>query len=112
MKLLLLALAVIACLAGCGTGPLVESGSYHVSQESYAYDVALVRPRAAFAFSCPVDEVRMVVVGVSPVLTSEPTQIGVSGCGHRGIFVREDGEWVLTGTVTERATEAVVSPVH
>jgi hypothetical protein len=32
----LLAFAVLASLAACGTGPLVESGGYHVSQEEFA----------------------------------------------------------------------------
>jgi hypothetical protein len=107
MRLLLrssfvLAFAMLVSQPAC-TGPLVESGGYHVSQEWYAYDAAIIRPKAAFAFTCPPAQIALVVVGVSSGQSTWPTQIGVSGCGHKGIFVFEDGEWVLTGVTDTKA---------
>jgi hypothetical protein len=61
-----------------------------------------VRQRAAFELSCPPDQ-----VDVQPIVTMDPgakydwaKQIGVTGCGHRLVYLRGDysSGWVLNSS--------------
>jgi len=52
--------------------------------------------RASFDFGCPAEELEFTVLHLSGRYI---TQMGVSGCGQRGVYVRRGtGDWVINST--------------
>lgn len=78
-------------------GPLINSGGYQVSQKWFQQDMDQIRPRAAFALDCAGDKIEGVVLAVMPTNSAAPGQIGVSGCGHRAVFVPRSEGWEPSG---------------
>jgi hypothetical protein len=88
-------LLLLPMVSACAT---VESGGFRVSADGLEQASAEILPRAAFAFGCDSGAIKLVVLATDPAIWPHPpTQIGASGCGHRGTFVlrRHPVEWVL-----------------
>jgi hypothetical protein len=86
-------LSVLVLLGCAQPGPLMASGGFQVSQEWFRQDMDAIRPKAAFAFNCPGDQIEGVVLAVNPEQSAAPSQIGASGCSHRAIFVAHSSGW-------------------
>jgi len=93
-------LVVLGCMQ---PGPLMASGGFHVSQEWFRQDMDAIRPKAAFAFNCPGEQIEGVVLAVNPEQLAAPSQIGASGCGHRAIFVAHSSGWTIASDTTSSA---------
>jgi len=97
------ALSMLVVLGCMQPGPLMASGGFHVSQEWFRQDMDAIRPKAAFAFNCPSEQIAGVVLAVNPEQLAAPSQIGASGCGHRAIFVAHSSGWTIASDTTSSA---------
>ena len=83
-------------LASCG-GTMM-SGGIKVDQGLTEDNFGKVKARAAFDFGCQAEKVEAVVIAADGLAWSGgqmPSQIGASGCGHKGVYVRTPSGWVL-----------------
>ena len=91
---------VAVTLLGCGARPLTVDG--HPIYEGYwNAAIAQVRPRAAFDLGCPAEALSFTLLRMEGRAAA---MIGVSGCGHRGTYVRRGSssasqEWLLNGSL-------------
>ena len=95
--------AVLAvALVACGARPLTVDG--HQIHEAYWNGaLAQLRPRATFDLGCRAEFLSFTLLRMEG---RDAAMIGVSGCGHRGTYVRRNSsptgsrsvEWLLNGS--------------
>jgi hypothetical protein len=92
-------LALPSCL------PSLQSGEFTVDKGMTESAFRTVRGRASFELECPADKLELVVLGTNPVkwMPDRATQIGVTGCGRRGVYVPGGNGWVLNSASTKAA---------
>lgn len=107
-------------LLGCATTASLSSrpkvsvdGLDSVDRECLERSMARIEKRAEFELSCSPDQIEVKVLEVAPLRQSSsefylcPQLVGVSGCGHRVVYVNMDGTWLMN---TESSKEKVPSP--
>ena len=87
----MLSLAAFA-VAGCAT---VTVDGFRIDAGNYKAETARVLARAQFDFGCPGEKLQTKVLSVSTMVPDAVTEIGVSGCDHRGVYVWTRSGWVL-----------------
>ena len=101
---LLLTTLAIAATTGCKPSqpPLVVDG-YTLNPDPWNQDRQTIVQRASFDLNCDPQslEVRVLAAGGGQVFDDWATQVGVSGCGQRGVYVRTQSGWVLNVARTD-----------
>lgn len=93
-----LGLAIV--LAGCPA--TIRVGAYSMHQSRWLEDSQTVRARAAFELNCPAAQLELVPLAVWNGDTyGMAQQMGVSGCGHRAVYVQLHTQWVLNSSDTQ-----------
>lgn len=80
-----------ASLTGCAT---LQSGGFTVDQSSTEHAFEVVKNRASFELECPKDKIELTVLNVEGI-PARAVQIGVSGCGHKAVYVSSYSGWVM-----------------
>jgi hypothetical protein len=89
----LAALPFAFLLVSCAT---VQSGGFTVRQGFTEDAFEKVKSRATFDLECPKEKLELVVLGTGLALGGDvPTQIGVSGCSHKAVYVSTSLGWVM-----------------
>jgi len=87
----------VLLLVACAGPPLIIAGK-PMAMPYWDKDDREVRQRAAFELNCPEQ------LQVIPIVTDDfeggqlAKQIGVTGCGHRLVYVRASAGWVLNSS--------------
>ena len=90
-------LACLVASASFACPGLVQSGGFEVYKDTYDEGAHSVTAQAAFATSCPADQVQVVVLAVTPGDKSLPSSMGATACGKKLVYARVPGvgNWVL-----------------
>lgn len=93
----LVLLLAVAPLLGCAT--TVKSGVFGIDQDYVDRDFPQLKRRAAFNLNCPEDQISLVTLAAVPEFqANRPTQVGADGCGHRAVYVKRPGEWLMNSS--------------
>jgi hypothetical protein len=80
-------------LVSCAT---VQSGGFKLNKDEVEQSFEAVKNRASFEFECPKDKLELVVLNaLSSPMGDQVMQIGATGCGHKAVYVRSVGGWVM-----------------
>jgi hypothetical protein len=99
----MLALFLLAVVSACG-GQTIQVNGIEVYEKHWNKTLEELRPRVAFDMNCPADQAEFVLF---KRVGRVPSEVGVQGCGKRGMYVRSvvgsmRGPWVLNvGSETE-----------
>lgn len=95
-------------LVGCG--PTIKSGAFTLKKDYADRAFELITNRAEFELDCPKNQLSLVTLNIIPDIGGDvPSQVGVSGCGRRGVYIKSHGTtaWVMnTVTTAASATSA------
>ena len=82
-------------LAGCA---VIQVSGYTLSKDRWEYDSGLIKKRAAFEIHCPDAQLELVVLAVySGTIVAQ--QVGVTGCGHKLVYVASTNDgWLLNSS--------------
>lgn len=94
-------IAVISCLLSlnaCG-GAAIQRDGFTLEEEYTKESFSLVRKRASFDLSCPVQNLSYVVLSVYDDAGADaPKQIGVRGCGKQATYTNVNSHnqtWIM-----------------
>jgi hypothetical protein len=90
---------ILILVAGCLGPPLMVAGK-PMAMPYWQKDETEVRQRAGFELNCPSVEVIPIVTVEMEAGQQYAKQVGVTGCGHRLVYVRGDynSGWVLNSS--------------
>ena len=78
-------------LVGCV--PKVTIDGIETIESVWERDSAELVRRAGFDMDCKAGEMRLTLISVAP--NKFPEQVGVEGCGSKGVYVKTTSGWVL-----------------
>ena len=81
-------LLVTLFLGGCAGTEIIQG--FKLNPKKWREDEAKIRTRAAFDFHCSENQLSMKILSTPPIPAFDDwvDQVGVSGCGHQGVYVR------------------------
>jgi hypothetical protein len=96
MRVVVVALLWAAVVVGC-SGPKIEVNGIQVYERHWNKTLEELKPRVEFELGCPAHQVEFHLFKRTQ---RTPTEVGVTGCGKRGMYVRtvvdtRVGPWVL-----------------
>jgi hypothetical protein len=93
-------LVLVLVFAGCPA--TIQVGAHSMHQGRWLEDSQAIRARAAFELNCPAAQLELMPLAVWNGDTyGMAQQIGVSGCGHRAVYVQVHNNWVLNSSDTQ-----------
>jgi hypothetical protein len=105
-------LIVAAASAGCHF-ETIQSGGFAVSKKGAERAFREVTNRAAFDLSCPKEQLDAVVLNTSGGYSYsfyDISQIGVSGCDRKAVYVYTLSGWVMNAASEESTSRGVQKP--
>lgn len=102
-------LAATLALMGCASSLVVDG--LPVGEQKWSDSQRDVRRRASFDMGCDAAALELTLLEVHEwARPPNPTQVGVTGCGRRGVYVRTSSGWVLNTDQRDSGAEPGTPP--